>query len=245
MQNRLHNDGSAAAESPVNNRTQRSMRSRAALTVGAVALGALLGLGAAPRAGAQTPAPVTLTLTPAVTVVAPGTQNVTFTLDLTGGTDIFAYNTTITLNNTYLTFTSTTPFVSTFSGFDLMVANTVTGGNSLNVSYAAFNNPSVNNTNSTTGLPLTTALGYFTANVSATAPTGLTAIALSGISSAANGSDVIDQTTQANELTAVAGSAVTVASAPEPSQDAALGVGLLGLGALALTARRRAASARK
>jgi MYXO-CTERM domain-containing protein len=240
MQNRQQNDGAAVGESPVKNRNRRS---RISLTLGAVTLGALLGLAATPQANAQTP--VTLTLTPSVMVVAPGTQNVTFTLDLTGGTDIFSYNTNISLDNSYLTFTSVSPFVSTFTGFDTSLANTVTGGTSLNVSYAAFNNPSVNNTNATTGLPLTTALGYFTANVSATAPTGLTTIVLAGMSTDASGSAVINQTAGTNELTAVDGSTVTVAAAPEPSQTAALGIGLLGLGALALTARRRTAAARK
>lgn len=163
-----------------------------------------------------------LSLTPSVATASAG-STVTFTLNLTGGTNIGYYNTSIMIDGAYLSFSGAQPFVSTFSGFDFQGADTVNGTTAkpnLNASYVAFSNPAVNNTDPITGLPLTTALGYFQAIVKPAAPIGITLLSLASASTTVSGSAVVNATGTDNELVTVNGSTLTIAplSLPAPGR---------------------------
>jgi MYXO-CTERM domain-containing protein len=215
------------------------LRRRAAISVGLLGL----ALGAALVSGRPAQAQATLSLTPLATTVAVG-STVTFTLNLTGGTSLSGYNVNIVVDPTLLQFVNTGTvaapvyYTSTNGSFFYLGSkvNTTAGvpagvpvGGDLNFTggdFAAVNNVGTN------------ALGTFQVKVLSALPLTGSAVSFGPISASNgfNGTNVQDGSGN-NELTAVTGATI-LTPAPEPSQTAALGMGVLGLAALALRSRR-------
>ena len=208
----------------------------------------LLLLGSAPRAQAQVTLQLIATQSGGASTVAGQGSIVQFILYLTGGTNLGAYTTRVSVDTGALSFVSnpsnpnSNPFTSTDAAFDTQLtppANLVTTTGttqSLNISFGALGN-AINNAG------LTTELGRFSVLVSSTAPIGSAALTVTDpvpVGTAnGNPSSVQDADTRFSELNSVAGGNVIVTASPEPAQSASLGLLSLGLGGLLLRARLR------
>ncbi len=180
-----------------------------------------------PTARAQ--APVTLSLTSPVSAATSG-DTLTFTLSMTGGTNVGTYTTRVSVDSNYLSFVGASPFTETFAGFDTKLQDSVNSG-ALDISYGTFG------TNvSNAGIM---ALGTFQVKVLSALPVGGTFLTLAAPSGAASAdpSSVLDGDQGTNELTAVTGASVMPAPAPEPPAGLTILVGAAALGIL--TIRRR------
>ena len=177
-------------------------------------------------AGAHAGRAQTLSLTPSATTAAAG-ATVTFTLNLTGGQGLAGYNTTINIDPGYLQFVNFnggTPFLATpVFPFQLFVSPASAGTSALTVSYseplgssATVSNPG--------------ALGTFEVSVLKALPAAGTTLSFSG--------SEVDDANANNVLQGATPYTLKPAAAPEPAQGAALGIGALGLAAMAVRARR-------
>lgn len=205
---------------------------RLSLPIWAVAGLALIG---APASRAQTNS-ATLSLSPVVATAASGSIS-TFTVSLTGGTNLGYFDLNVLLDPNYLSFVGTAPFISAASNpFSSQLIDSLSSTGDLRASYGTFG-AAVDNTGKTT------VLGTFQVDVLKTLPTAGTALSFGPVGSAnTGGSEVADASTGANVLKGTTGARLNPPAAiPEASQGTVLGLCLLGLGGLAFTARRRSA----
>jgi len=196
----------------------------------------LLGLFGLTLAGGNAGLAQTLSLSPAASTAASGATS-TYTIFLTGGSNLSGFDTNIIIDPIYLSFVGTAPFISaTTNPFNAQIRDGLTSAGDLRVAFGDLGTTAVNN-------PGTTALGTFQVNVLKTLPTTGTALSFGPVGSAnTGGSEVADASTGANVLKGTTGARLNPPAAiPEASQATVLGLCLLGLGGLAFTARRRSA----
>ena len=194
-----------------------------------LALASITVLGMDPAAQAQ--APVALSLGSPIATAVQG-DTLTFTLNMTGGTNVGTYTTRVSIDGNYLSFIGASPFTETFSGFDTKLQDSVNSG-ALDISYGTFGT-NVDNVGTVT-------LGTFQVKLLSALPVGGTFLTLAAPSGAASAdpSSVLVGDTGVNELTTVTGASVmpTPAAAPEPTTGLTTLVGAAALGILAV--RRR------
>ena len=196
-------------------------------------LGLLLAAGQPAQASV---APVVLSLTPLTSTAAFG-STVSFTVNLTGGTNLAGFDFNILLadptslsfvNPPLLASANTNPFTS-------LIMDSLVSPSDLRGSYGDLSGTAINN-------PGTTVLGTFQVKVLKTLTTAGTTVSFGAVGSAnIGGSEVDDATVGHNVLTGTTGATLTPSAAiPEASQGAIFGLCLLGLGGMILRARCRA-----
>ena len=162
----------------------------------------------------------------------------TFTVNLTGGTNLGAFDFNVMADPAYLSFVGTSPFISSAANpFDTPLADTLSSADDLRVTFGQFG-AAIDNAG-------TVALGTFQVTLLQPLPAAGTALSFGpvGVPDApTNGSEVYDA--DGNPvLSSVTGAVVSPAAVPEASSVISLGLLLLlGLGTFRVS-RRRAASA--
>lgn len=201
------------------------------LCLSAIAAGVLCGVRSAQAQAA-------LSLTPLVSTAAVG-STVTFTVNLTGGVNLAAYNINVLANPALLQFVGPPLFTgSAPAAFFTLPPQVSASGGDLNFSGGNFTYPGYTNT----GI---LALGTFQVKVLSALPATGTVLTFgpTGTAGGFGGTSVMDSA-GTNQLTATTGATLLApVPAPEPSQTAALGLGALSLAVLALRARKRAPAA--
>ena len=187
-----------------------------------------LALLTASPASAQT-VPATLSLSPATTVAQAG-QTVTFTVVLSGGSDMGSYDFNLFLGSANLSYGGGSTFVfNPAAGFTSFPSSTVFGNNmEVSAGYP---------TNTSAGTQAGLALGSF--SVVYGGPVGVTVPITLGLpgDAGAGGSQVFRLSDSSNELGAVTGASLTgvpPVPAPEPSALWTLSIGAALLGGVAL-----------
>lgn len=159
----------------------------------------------------------------------------TFAVNLTGGTNLGAFDFNVLIDPAYLSFDGTSPFTSSAGNpFDTPLADTLSSPNDLRVTYAQLGS-AITNVGTTT-------LGTFQVDTLQPLPAAGTALSFGAIgdpSAPTNGSQVYDPAGNP-VLSSVTGAVLTPAAAPVPEASSVVSLGLLlGLGAFCVSRRRR------
>ena len=162
----------------------------------------------------------------------------TFAVNMTGGTNLGAFDFNVLIDPAFLSFAGTSPFTSSPGNpFDTPLADMLSASNDLRVTYGQFGSAITN--------AGTTTLGTFQVTTLQALPAAGTALSFGAIGvpdAPTNGSEVYDANGNP-VLSSVTGAVLTPAAAPVPEASSVVSLGLLlGLGAFCVSRRRRAAA---